>query len=82
MNWKTIRHLISVDRKSGRLLRGRKLTRYNVKRNTFYSYLFYVIVIAVGLAVGFFAGYLYNLSSSDATLQALINEYYHHSLDI
>jgi len=76
MNWKTIRHLISVDRKSGRLLRGRKITRYNVKRNAFYGYLFYVIVIAAGLAVGFFAGYLYNLFSAEPTIQALINEYY------
>jgi len=76
MNWKTIRYLISVDRKSGRLLRGRNLIRYNVKRNTFYSYLFYVIAIAAGLAVGFFAGYLYNLFSADVTLQTLINEYY------
>jgi hypothetical protein len=76
MNWKTIRHLISVDRKSGRLLRGRNLIRYNVKRNTFYSYLFYILVIAAGLAVGFFAGYLYTLYSVDATIQTLINEYY------
>jgi hypothetical protein len=76
MNWKTIRHLISVDRKSGRLLRGRRLIKYNVKRNTFYSYLFYGIVIAAGLAAGFFAGYLYNLFSADASLQNLINEYY------
>jgi hypothetical protein len=76
MNWKTIRHLISVDRKSGRLLRGRNPIRYNVKRNTFYSYLFYVIAIAAGLAVGFFAGYVYSLFSSDVTLQGLVNEYY------
>jgi hypothetical protein len=76
MNWKTIRHLISVDRKSGRLLRGRSLIKYNVKRNTFYSYLFYGIVIAAGLAAGFFAGYLYNLFSADVSLQNLINEYY------
>ena len=76
MNWKAIRYLISVDRKSGRLLRGRNLIRYNVKRSTFYSYLFYVIAIAAGLAVGFFAGYLYGLFSADVTLQALINEYY------
>jgi hypothetical protein len=76
MNWKTIRHLISVERKAGRLLRGRKLIKYNVKRNAFYSYLFYSIAIGVGLAVGFFAGYLYNLFSTEANLQALVNEYY------
>jgi hypothetical protein len=76
MNWKTIRHLIGVDRKSSRLLRGRNLRKYNVKRNAFYNYLFYVIVIAAGLAVGFFAGYLYNLFSADAEVLNLINEYY------
>ena len=76
MNWKTVRHLIGVDRKSSRLLRGRNIIRYNAKRNAFYNYLFYVIVTAAGLAIGFFAGYLYNLSSADATLQTLINEYY------
>ena len=76
MNWKTIRHLIGVDRKSSRLLRGRNLRKYNVKRNAFYNYLFYVIVIAAGLAIGFFAGYLYNLFSAEAELQTLINEYY------
>jgi hypothetical protein len=65
-----------VDRKSGRLLRGQRLIKYSVKRNTFFSYLFYGIAIGVGLAVGFFAGYLYNLFSADATLQELVTEYY------
>jgi hypothetical protein len=76
MNWKTIRHLISVDRKSGRLLRGRNLIRYNVKRNAFYNYLFYAIAIAAGLAIGFFAGYLYSLFSEDASLLGLVDQYY------
>jgi hypothetical protein len=76
MNWKTIRYLISVDRKSSRLLRGQNLIKYNIKRSTFYSRLFYVIAIAAGLTIGFFAGYLYSLFSTDVNLQALINEYY------
>src|SRR3972149_9771201 len=76
MNWKTIRHLISVERKSGRLLRGQRLIKYNTQRSTFYSYLFYGIAIGAGLAVGFFAIYLYNLSSAGATLQGLVEEYY------
>jgi hypothetical protein len=76
MNWKAIRHLVSVERKSGRLLRGRRLLKYNVKRNAFYNYLFYSIAIGAGLTVGFFAGYIYNLFSAEANLQTLVNEYY------
>jgi hypothetical protein len=76
MNWKTIRLLIDVDRKSSRLLRGQRLIRYNVKRSNFYHYLFYAIAIAAGIAVGFFAGYLYNMFAADANLLALVDQYY------
>jgi len=76
MNWKTVRHLISVERKSGRLLRGRNPIKYNVKRSAFYGYLWYVLAIVAGLAIGFFAGYLYNMLSTDPTLPAIVNEYY------
>jgi hypothetical protein len=47
MNWKTIRHLIGVDRKSSRLLRGRNLRKYNVKINALYNNLYYVIVTSI-----------------------------------
>jgi hypothetical protein len=76
MNWKTVRHLISVERKSGRLLRGQNPIKYNVKRSAFYGRLWYVLAILTGLAIGFSAGYLYNMLSTDPALQAMINEYY------
>jgi len=53
MNWKTIRHLVNVDVKSSRLLRGQRLAKYNVARNRFFNYLTYVVAIAIGLAVEF-----------------------------
>ena len=55
MNWKKVLYLIRVDMKAGRLLRGQKLTNYNVRRNRFFNYIVYSIAIAIGLAVGYLA---------------------------
>jgi hypothetical protein len=57
MNWKNVAYLVGVERKSGRLLRGQRLTRYT--ENRFSAYLFYIIALAVGLLLGFLAGYGY-----------------------
>jgi hypothetical protein len=57
MNWKNVAYLVSVERKSGRLLRGQRLTRY--VENRFSAYLFYIIALAIGLLVGLLAGYGY-----------------------
>ena len=41
---------MQVDRKSGRLLRGSKLTKY--RENKFFAYWAYWVALAIGLAVG------------------------------
>jgi hypothetical protein len=64
MNWKNVLSLMQVDRKSGRLLRGRKLTRYH--ENRFLAYWPYWLALGLGLAAGLLAGMVYNgLSASD-----------------
>jgi hypothetical protein len=69
MNWKNVLSLMRVDRKSGRLIRGRKLTKY--RENKFFAYWAYWIALALGLAVGVLVGLAYNsISASDPNLQA------------
>jgi hypothetical protein len=58
MNWKNVLSLMRVDRKSGRLIRGRKLTRY--RENRFLAYWAYWTALGVGLAVGLLVGVAYN----------------------
>ncbi|TEU05287.1 hypothetical protein E3I90_04570 [Candidatus Bathyarchaeota archaeon] len=57
MNWKTVLRLISVDVKSGRLVRGRKVRRYRERR--FFQYLLYGGACALGVAVGLLVGIFY-----------------------
>ncbi len=77
MNWKTVLYLIRVDMKAGRLLRGQKLTNYNVARSRFTNYIFYAVAVGIGLAVGFLAQLGYNAAmTSDLSLQALIAQTY------
>lgn len=76
MNWRIVRHLISMDRKSGRLLRGQRLIKYNVRRSTLYGYLFYALAIGIGITVGYLANYFLSLLPTDFNLQMAINEYY------
>jgi len=56
MNWKNVVRLISVDIKSGRLIRGQRLRRYRERR--VFQYLLYggacVLGLSIGLAVGSF----------------------------
>jgi hypothetical protein len=59
MNWKNVLSLMQVDRKSGRLIRGRKLTRY--RENRFLAYWPYWTALGVGLAVGLLVGVAYNM---------------------
>jgi len=57
MNWKTVLRLISVDVKSGRLVRGRKVRRYRERR--FFQYLLYGGACALGVAIGLLVGMFY-----------------------
>jgi hypothetical protein len=49
-----------VDRKSGRLIRGRKLTRY--RENLFFAYWPYWVGLSIGLVAGFLIGLGYNMA--------------------
>ncbi len=54
MNWKNVLFLMRVERKSGRLLRGVKATKY--KENRFFANWAYWLALAIGLAVGLIVG--------------------------
>lgn len=75
MNWKNVAHLIRVDMKSGRLIRGRRLTKYRESR--FFTYLLYGGALALGSAVGVLAGLFYSavsVSTLDPQLKTLFHE--------
>lgn len=55
MNWKNVIYLMRVERKSGRLLRGIKTTKY--KENSFLANWPYILAIIAGIAIGLLAGY-------------------------
>jgi len=57
MNWKNVLSLMQVDRKSGRLIRGSKLTKY--RENKFRAYWAYWVALAIGLAVGALVSWVY-----------------------
>ncbi len=60
MNWKTVLQLVRVDMKSTRLLRGKRLIKYNVKRSRMFSYLTYFTAAAIGVAAGALVRYIYS----------------------
>jgi hypothetical protein len=61
MNWKNVLTLMHVDRKSGRLIRGRKVTKFH--ENKFFAYWAYWVALAIGIAVGILVCVVYNLVS-------------------
>jgi len=73
MNWKNVLSLMRVDRKSGRLIRGRKLTRY--RESGFLAYWPYWVGLALGIVAGLLAGMIYNVASAaDPELHTLFQE--------
>ena len=60
MKWKTVRHLVEVDIKSSRLMRGRRLINYNVARNRLYNYLIYGAATAIGSIIGVIVSLFFN----------------------
>lgn len=73
MNWKNVLYLLRVERKSGRLVRGAKTTRY--KENKFTAYWPYwvaaIIGILGGLLANFIAGEVYADTQAAAVLPPL-----------
>jgi len=68
MNWKNVVRLISVDMKSGRLIRGQKFRRYRERR--VFQYLLYGGACVLGLAIGLAVGNLY-IGLPDPELKSL-----------
>jgi len=62
MNWKNILSLMQVERKSSRLIRGQKITRY--RENRFLAYWPYWVALVIGLASGVLAGIIYNFATT------------------
>ncbi len=69
MNWKRVLSLMQVDRKSGRLIRRQKLTRY--RENLFFAYWPYWLALGVGLVAGFLGGLGYNAALSSDLVTSL-----------
>ncbi len=59
MNWKNVLYLLRVERKSGRLIRGIKATRY--RENSFLAYWPYWVAAIIGVLGGLFANYVVSL---------------------
>ena len=59
MNWKNVLSLMQVERKSGRLIRGQKTTRY--RENRFLAYWPYWLALGIGIAAGVLGGVIYNI---------------------
>ncbi|MDH5438403.1 MAG: hypothetical protein OEX76_05835 [Candidatus Bathyarchaeota archaeon] len=71
MNWKTVLRLVSVDVKSGRLIRGQRLRRYRERR--VFQYLLYGGACVLGIAVGLGGGIFYT-AVPDSDLRTLFYE--------
>jgi hypothetical protein len=73
MNWKNVLSLMRVERKAGRLIRGRKLTRY--RESGFLAYWPYWVGLALGIVTGLLAGTIYNFASAaDPELSTLFQQ--------
>jgi hypothetical protein len=71
MNWKTVLRLVSVDVKSGRLIRGQRLRRYRERR--YFQYLLYGGACVLGIVVGLGVGIVYT-AVPDPELKTLFYE--------
>jgi hypothetical protein len=77
MNWKNVLFLMRVERKSGRLLRGKKTTHF--KENGFLAYWPYWVAVIIGVSAGLLANYIVasfypTLSSSSSIVLPSIQE--------
>ena len=71
MNWKNVLRLISVDVKSGRLIRGQRFRRY--RESKLIQYVLYGGACILGLAIGLVAGNFYN-GVTDPEMRALFHQ--------
>jgi hypothetical protein len=73
MNWKNVLNLMRVERKSGRLVRGIRRTRYH--ENRVLAYWPYWVALGLGLATGVLAGLGYSLALKATTDQTLLSSF-------
>jgi hypothetical protein len=59
MNWKNVYRLMQIERKSARMLRGTKTTKFT--ENQIFTYLTYGLPIGIGVVAGVFAWLLANM---------------------
>src|SRR5208337_4069733 len=69
MNWKNVLFLVRVERKSGRLIRGIKATRY--RENSFRAYWPYWTAVIIGVLAGLLANYIVSQIYSNGTVPNL-----------
>jgi hypothetical protein len=69
MKWKNVARLISVDIKSGRLMRSREFRKY--RENKFLTYLLYIGAVLVGIAVAVIVLSVY-AAVADASMRQVI----------
>ena len=69
MNWRNVLHLIRVEVKSSRMIRGARFRRF--RENKAVTYASYIAACVLGLLVGWFVGYFYN-GISDSSVRQLI----------
>jgi len=65
MNWKNVLFLLRVERKSGRLIRGVKATRY--RENGILAYWPYWLAAILGILGGLLANYITTIAYADAS---------------
>jgi hypothetical protein len=63
MNWKNVLYLLRVERKSGRLIRGVKTTRY--RENRILAYWPYWVSLIIGVVGGLIANFIVSAAYSD-----------------
>ncbi len=71
MKWKNVARLISVDIKSGRLMRSREFRKY--RENKFLTYLLYIGAVLVGIAVAVIVLSVY-AAIADASMRQVIHD--------
>jgi hypothetical protein len=70
MNWKNVLYLLRVERKSGRLVRGAKATKY--KENKFTAYWPYWVAAIIGILGGLLANFIVGEIYSEAEAVAVL----------
>jgi len=75
MNWKNVVRLVSVEMKSGRLIRGGRLRRYQERR--IFQHLLYGGACVLGLAIGLTIGIFYS-GLFDPELKSLFHQSAHY----